>query len=297
MKTEAIPELPKGSKRAESLTRVLARSENVEALVEECAKELSSVNSAIKLALADQDALPGVESALEKSAAIEGKVQAASAELSVVNRALKGEVRERRMVDHQFAAAEEQEEAARHAAFHDVLTGLPNRALFNNRLEHGFAQAKRHGWTLAVMFMDLDKFKAINDTHGHDAGDGVLRAIAQRLQENTRGEDTVSRIGGDEFLYLLTQTGDEANIAMIAEKLIQAIETPCDISVGDLSVSLSVKASIGISIFPKDGATAESLVKSADEAMYSAKQAGSGYAFAKGTSAAQSEEPRAMSVR
>ena len=297
MKTDPDRELPKGGRRAESLTRVLAQSERVKALVEQCAEELSLVNYAIKLALANQDALPEVERALEKSAVIEGKVQAASAELSVVNRALKGEVRERRMVDHQFAAAKEQEAAGRHAAFHDALTGLPNRALFNNRLEHGFAQAKRHGWTLAVMFVDLDKFKIINDTHGHEAGDSVLRTIARRLEENTRGEDTVSRHGGDEFLYLLTEIRDEANIAMIAEKIIQAIQTPCDISVGDLDISVRVKASIGIAIFPKDGTTADTLVKSADEAMYRAKQTKSGYSFAQNASAAQSEEPRAGSVR
>jgi hypothetical protein len=103
MKTDPDRELPNGSKRAESLTRVLAHSEHVKAPVEECAGELSSVNSAIKQALANQDVLPGVEDALKKGAAIEVKVQAASAELSVVNRALKGEVRERRLVDHQFA--------------------------------------------------------------------------------------------------------------------------------------------------------------------------------------------------
>jgi diguanylate cyclase (GGDEF)-like protein len=281
MKTDANRELPKGSKRAESLTRVLAQSERVKVLVEECAEELSSVNSAIKQALANQDALPEVEDALRKNAAIESKVQAVSVDLSVVNRALKGEVRERRMVDHQFAAAEEQEEAGRHAAFHDVLTGLPNRALFNNRLEHGFAQAKRHGWTLAVMFVDLDDFKIINDTHGHDAGDGVLRAIARRLEDSTRGGDTVSRHGGDEFLYLLTEIRDEANIAMIAEKIIQAIQAPCNVAVRDLNITASVKASIGISIFPKDGTTADTLVKSADEAMYRAKQTKSGYYFAR----------------
>jgi diguanylate cyclase (GGDEF)-like protein len=184
------------------------------------------------------------------------------------------------MVEHQLAAAIEQEEASRHAAFHDVLTGLPNRALFNNRLEHGFAQARRHGWTLAVMFVDLDDFKILNDSYGHDTGDVVLQTIARRLEENIRGADTVSRHGGDEFLYLLTEIRDEQNIAMIAEKVIQAIQAPCNVSVRDLDISPSIKASIGISIFPKDGTTAEALVTSADTAMYRAKQAKSGYSFA-----------------
>jgi diguanylate cyclase (GGDEF)-like protein len=262
------------------LTDVLKQSEHVKDLVKECAKELSSINVILKRGLADRDPLPDVENVLEKSAAVESKIQAASEKLSVLNRALKDEVRDRQMLDHQFAAATEQEEAARHSAFHDVLTGLPNRALFNDRLEHGFAQAKRHGLALAVMFVDLDDFKIINDSHGHAAGDGVLQTIARRLQDTMRGEDTVSRHGGDEFLYLLTEIRDEKSIAMIAEKIIQVIQAPCNVSVRDLNISPSVKASIGISIYPKDGTTADALVKSADKAMYQAKQHKSGYAFA-----------------
>jgi diguanylate cyclase len=273
-------ELPSGIEPARSLTEVLEQSEHVKALVEECARELSSVIAALKQELADRDQLPGIENALEKSEAVENKVQEVSEELSVVNRALEVEVRGRDMVDHQLAAALEQEEASRYSAFHDVLTGLPNRALFNNRLEHGFAQAKRHGWTLAVMFVDLDKFKIINDSYGHDAGDDVLQTIARRLEDNTRGEDTVSRHGGDEFLYLLTEIRDEKSIAMIAEKIIQAIQAPCNVRVRDLNISPTIKASIGISIFPKDGTTADKLVNSADKAMYRAKQDKSGYSFA-----------------
>jgi diguanylate cyclase (GGDEF)-like protein len=130
------------------------------------------------------------------------------------------------------------------------------------------------------MFVDLDDFKIINDTHGHDAGDGVLQAIARRLKENTRGADTVSRHGGDEFLYLLTGIRDAANIVKVAEKIAQAVQAPCHISVRDITISPRVKASIGISIFPKDGTTAEELINSADEAMYRAKQAKTGYALA-----------------
>jgi diguanylate cyclase (GGDEF)-like protein len=128
--------------------------------------------------------------------------------------------------------------------------------------------------------VDLDEFKAINDTHGHEAGDAVLRTIAQRLKENTRGDDTVSRHGGDEFLYLLAGIRDEGNIARIAEKIVQVVQMPCDIGVRDGTASVRVKASVGISTFPKDGATAEQLIHSADEAMYRAKHARSGIAFA-----------------
>lgn len=277
MKTDAIDATPGRSPRGESLSSLLGRSECVRALVEECAGELSSVNRAIRHALAAPAALPGIENALSKSEAVADQVRAASAELLMVNRGLMVEVRDRNLVDRQFAAAEEQELAGRHAAFHDLLTGLPNRALFNDRLEHGFAQAKRHGWTLAVMFVDLDKFKAINDSHGHEAGDRVLQAIARRLKENTRGEDTVCRHGGDEFLYLLTEVHDEQKIARIAEKLMQTIEMPCNVSMPDVEIIVRVGASIGIAIYPKDGTTAEALVRSADEAMYRAKQARSGY--------------------
>jgi diguanylate cyclase (GGDEF)-like protein len=259
---------------------VLGHSEQLKSLVEECAEDLVSVNGAMSSVLAAHDAPPGLADALGQSAALAAKVQAVSVALGVVNRALEEEIRDRSMVDLQFAAAEEQGSSARHAALHDVLTGLPNRALFNDRLDHGLAQARRHGWTLAVMFVDLDDFKVINDTHGHEAGDTVLRAIAQRLKENTRGDDTVSRHGGDEFLYLLTGIRDEANITKIAEKIVQVVQLPCDISLRERTLSVRVKASIGISTFPKDGSTAEQLIHSADEAMYRAKQARSGVAFA-----------------
>jgi len=281
MKPDLNAGLPERTERAKSLTKLLEANEYVKDLVKESAEELSLVITGIKHALANRDPLPGVAIAVEKSEAVESKLQDASEKLTVVNRALEGEVRERGLVDHQLAASIEQEEGARYAAFHDVLTGLPNRALFNDRLEHGIAQAKRHGWTLAVMFIDLDKFKSINDTYGHDAGDIVLLTTARRLKENTRGDDTVSRHGGDEFLYLLTEIHNEKDIAMIAEKIIKTIQVPCQVSVRDLKISPSIGACIGISIFPKNGTTADTLVKRADEAMYRAKQHKSGYSFAR----------------
>src|SRR6202522_1144437 len=135
----------------------------------------------------------GLTSALDKNEAITRKLQDASERLTAVNQALQVEIRDRTMVDHQLAAAVEQEEGSRNAALHDSLTGLPNRVLFNDRLEHGIAQAKRHRWILAVMFVDLDNFKSINDTYGHQAGDAVLQTVSKRLAHNTRNEDTVSR--------------------------------------------------------------------------------------------------------
>jgi diguanylate cyclase (GGDEF)-like protein len=197
-----------------------------------------------------------------------------------VNQALRIEIRDRIMVDHQLAAAMEQEEGSRNAALHDKLTALPNRVLFNDRLEHGIAQAKRHRWMLAVMFVDLDKFKSINDTYGHQAGDAVLQTVAKRLKHTTRNDDTVSRFGGDEFLCVLTQLHEQNEIAMIAAKILKAIQAPCDLRVDDVIVNPCLDASIGISVFPKDGASATALIKRADEAMYGAKEHKSGFAFA-----------------
>lgn len=130
------------------------------------------------------------------------------------------------------------------------------------------------------MFMDLDDFKNMNDRYGHDVGDVVLQTIARRLTDTTRSEDTVSRHGGDEFLYLAMDIQQESNISLIAEKIIRQIQAPFNVSVRDLNTSMSIKASIGISIFPKHGTDADMLIKNADEAMYRAKQNKSGYSFA-----------------
>ncbi|MGK2857620.1 MAG: diguanylate cyclase domain-containing protein [Thermoanaerobaculia bacterium] len=265
---------------ASALTDVLGKSEEVRDLVVEAAEELSSVNSALKHELAEQGPRPGVEAALEKSEVVEARVHDASAKLERVNSALESEVRERDALESRLAAASEQGVAARHAALHDVLTGLPNRALFCDRLEHGIAQVARHFRPLAVIFVDLDEFKLINDTHGHDAGDNVLRTIASRLRASTRSDDTVCRFGGDEFLYLLMEVPDEADVALIAKKIIAAIEAPCDLPNAQPSLSVGVKASLGIAIYPRDGVTADALIKRADKAMYRAKEMGSGFAFA-----------------
>ena len=263
------------------LTQALGKSEHVLELIKQSAEELSSPNTGVARERANSLPLPGlINSVLDKNEAVRRRLQEASENLTAMNQALQIEIRDRTMVDHQLAAAVEQEEGARNAALHDNLTGLPNRSLFRDRLEHGIAQAKRHRWILAVMFLDLDNFKSINDTHGHQAGDAVLQTIATRLAHNTRNDDTVSRYGGDEFLYLLTPLQEQKDTAMIAAKILKAIQAPCDVRVGDVIVNLHLEASIGISVFPRDGATAAALIKRADEAMYAAKENKSGFAFA-----------------
>ena len=272
---------------AKTLIRVLGQNEHVRELVEECAAELSSTNDALKNELAYGEGLSAVENALEKSEAVENKVQEVSAKLSVVNRALEHEVLERQVLAHKLADVMEQEGVAHHAAFHDSLTGLPNRALFNDRLQHGLAQATRHGWSLAVMFVDLDDFKIVNDVHGHHVGDDVLRNVAARLREVTRVDDTISRHGGDEFLCLLMEARDTEAVALIAQKIIDAVQVPLDNGNDEINVAPSIKASIGIAMFPRDGTTAEALIKNADVAMYRAKHDKCGYAFAGVASASQ----------
>ncbi len=277
---EPTSKLPAESERATALAHVLEQNTTIKELVQECAGELSEVNCNMKLALDRPDPLPRVKNALLRNENVEEMVNGVSRKLVAVNDAIRGQVRDRRLLDHQFAAAVEQEEAARHESLHDVLTSLPNRALFEDRLEHGLAQARRHHWAMAVMFIDLDNFKAINDLHGHDAGDRILRTIAERLTTTTRSDDTVSRYGGDEFLYLLTEIRDEAQVMLFAEKLARTIQAPCTVSEQRGTVHTEVKASIGISLFPEDGVTPEALVAKADKAMYLAKQSRSGISFA-----------------
>lgn len=262
------------------LTAVLGQSEQIHELISQSFEDLSAGKIAIRDELANLDPVLAATRAVDLIEGITAKLADVSERLKAVNHALVREIRDRIMIDHQLAAAVEQEAGSRNAALHDHLTGLPNRVLFQDRLEHGISQAKRHGWILAVMFVDLDNFKSINDGYGHQAGDAVLQAVAARLEQNTRTEDTVSRHGGDEFLYLLTPLHEHKDIAMIAAKILQAIQAPCEVRVGEVALTLSLEASIGIAVFPKDGDSAIALIQRADDAMYRAKDAKSGVAFA-----------------
>jgi diguanylate cyclase (GGDEF)-like protein len=155
-------------------------------------------------------------------------------------------------------------------AEHDYLTGLPNRALLNDRLAQAIALAARHERRVALMYIDLDHFKRINDSLGHSVGDDVLRATAKRLQACVRGSDTVSRQGGDEFVVLLTEVNSAQDAVHTAEKLLKAMSEPLSVGRERLHLSLS----IGISLYPDDGADAEAVVRNADTAMYQAKRNG-----------------------
>ena len=164
------------------------------------------------------------------------------------------------------------DEHIRYLAFHDPLTGLPNRALLLDRLAHGLAFAVREKERLGVMFIDLDGFKHINDTIGHNIGDGVLQEVARRLRECLRESDTVARMGGDEFVVLLEHVAEAEACATLARKLIASLAMPMTLS----GHTVQVGASIGIARFPEDGADVVELMKHADVAMYAAKSAGRG---------------------
>jgi diguanylate cyclase len=163
-----------------------------------------------------------------------------------------------------------------HQATHDALTGLPNRLLFLDRLGREIARGERTGQPFAVLVIDLDRFKVINDTLGHGAGDQLLIEIARRLSNAIRAADTVARTGGDEFLLLVTDLREAADAATLAAKIVSELDRP--VSLSDTEAHAS--ASIGISVFPADGHDADTLVAHADEAMYYAKQVGrNGYQF------------------
>jgi diguanylate cyclase (GGDEF)-like protein/PAS domain S-box-containing protein len=169
------------------------------------------------------------------------------------------------------------QEQMEYQAYHDVLTSLPNRLLFRDRITTALAHARRTRRSAAVMFLDLDQFKLVNDTLGHTVGDGLLQAVAGRIIECVRSEDTVARMGGDEFTILLPDIADARAAATVAQKVLEAISHPILVEQHELFVTTS----IGIATFPDDGADAETLLKNADRAMYRAKEAGrNNYQFA-----------------
>ncbi len=179
------------------------------------------------------------------------------------------DITERRRME---SLLQENEQRLDHLAHHDALTDLPNRLLFQDRFEHAIHKARRGGTSVALLFLDLDRFKNINDTFGHEVGDELLKAVARRLNGCVRAIDTVARLGGDEFAVILEEIRDESAASTVARKIIHAIDEAFNIDEHELYVGTS----IGISIYPADGEDIETLIKNADSAMYHAKEEGRG---------------------
>jgi diguanylate cyclase (GGDEF)-like protein len=187
---------------------------------------------------------------------------------------VRGATAGRVLVFRDVTARRELERELRQLAYTDRLTGLPNRALFHDRLERALVMADRHKTPVAVLFLDLDRFKTINDSLGHEIGDEVLVAVAQRLRRCLRAEDTLARLGGDEFAILLPEITSRRDTHLVTDKCLAALSEPELIG----SHELTVNASIGVAVSPEDGADVQHLLRSADAAMYRAKARGGGRA-------------------
>jgi diguanylate cyclase (GGDEF)-like protein len=270
------------ARNPKGLDTALGKSREIKDKVDAVADGLEASNGEVKDQIAKGATTLNAAQALQQSEAVEAKVDEVADDLEEVTADLAQGVNEVKVVEQALcrsrAALAESEQAlavSRHAervaserAMHDQRTGLPNRALFDDRLAQAIAGAERHGWKLAVMFLDLDRFKQVNDTHGHAVGDEVLKVVAQRLQRLARNEDTVCRNGGDEFLVLLIDPGSREDLTRIAGLIRRAVATP----VPGLGQDAVITPSIGIALFPEHGTDGDTLIAGADMAMYRAKQ-------------------------
>jgi len=200
-----------------------------------------------------------------RSIPVEGHIDSRSHEGQVLTRAIFRDMTERKLA----------EERLNHLAHHDSLTGLPNRLLFADRLTLELAQARRAKQMVGLLFLDLDGFKSVNDSLGHDVGDLLLKAIAQRLGGSVRASDTIARLGGDEFTVILHDLNPVEGAAVVAQKILHVLSQPFVLEGHEVSVT----ASIGIAVYPLDGETVEGLLKNADTAMYRAKAQAGSYQF------------------
>lgn len=157
-----------------------------------------------------------------------------------------------------------------YAVHHDALTGLPNRLLLESRIPQATAFARRHNYAVAVLFLDLDRFKLVNDTFGHPVGDRLLQSVARVLERCVRSSDTVCRFGGDEYVVLLSEISRPADAVVFAQKILDALRVPHTID----AHTLLVTASIGIGLLPHDGTDSQTLLRNADDAMFHAKRSG-----------------------
>ncbi len=206
------------------------------------------------------DARKSQQMLLQARDELEQRVHSRTIELVLANSMLQSEIRERKQI----------EDRMRHMAHHDALTDLPNRTLLHDRLSQALALAERHGHRVAVLFVDLDRFKTINDNLGHATGDRLIIDVASRLRAAVRAEDTVARLGGDEFVVIMPKVTDVGEARTVAEKLMLSVAPSFSVEGHDLHVAVS----IGVCVFPDDGRDVETLMRNADTAMYQAKAQG-----------------------
>ncbi len=266
----------------------LEQSHDVRDKVEDCADDLASKNEAVKQLISDGATTLSARKLLNESKVVEARVQECADDLHRVTETLAHGVEDLKTVElalarsrkalarteSSLAVSKEEERRSKLLALHDAATGLPNRVLFDDRLSHALSLAERQQWTLAVMFLDLDRFKSINDQFGHAAGDAVLKEVAQRLLQHARDEDTVCRNGGDEFLYLLVNPQGTENVERIARNILAKVSVPIQLG----TLELVISPSIGIALFPDHAVNGADLIARADAAMYRAKRGLRGYA-------------------
>ena len=235
----------------------------------------------MKKDLVGQPSQASVEVTLQKNELVETKIEEAADDLTKVNQALKAEVTERVLLEHELVDVKQQEKAGRHAGLRDPLTSLPNKGLFNDRLEQSVLQARRSGQSLAVILIELRKPETPESAQDDGWNDEVLLATVTQLENLKREDDTLTRHGDREFLYLRTQLKNELDATAIAEEIIRTFGKPGNTS-GDVhAVASGFSPCIGIAVFPRDGESAEALVSRADEARHHAKENGRGHSFAR----------------
>jgi diguanylate cyclase (GGDEF)-like protein len=270
--------------RALTLGRLLNRSRKIQQAIAIAVADLKASNHAFHAVASRGTIDQATREAIARSCDAEDKAAEAARELGAVIDEIASEVTgraeltveltelrsEAKVLRYHLAMLKAREDAFRRIALHDPLTGLANRILFEESLEQGMAVARRHGWGLAVLFIDVDRFKSINDRYGHAVGDAVLRHVAECLKAFVREGDTVCRWAGDEFTCLLLEVTSEGDAKRVAEQMIAQLAEECHLG----HVTLSIGASIGIAMFPEDGDVADLLICSADRAMYCAKQTG-----------------------
>ncbi len=232
-----------------------------EKINDEIAVVAGEVNNMLeKLEKSKLEILDSREALKKANDELERKVNERTEELSKVNESLMIEINERKRM----------QEKIEHLAYHDYLTNLPNRAYFSEQLNHAVFWSEKMKEKLAIMFLDLDGFKAVNDTLGHYAGDQLLEELSKRLTGALRKSDIVARMGGDEFIIMIKNIKDSASVQKIADKIIKCINIPFKLNDEDYNIG----ASVGIAVFPADAHSADELIEKADSAMYKAKEKG-----------------------